>query len=97
MIKGSISVTALCHYLFVTLICMNLSSLTEKILNDFYRWKNINLFAAEKKTKEFPPIGEYSTKAYIFSYLLARRSAENKENINFYQATRSSVSNSFWE
>ena len=55
------------------------------------------LICGRKKTKEFPPIGEYSTKAYIFSYLLARRSAENKENINLYQATRSSVSNSFWE
>ena len=44
--KGIISAMALCRYLFVIPICMNLSSLSKtknKTLNDFYRRKTINL------------------------------------------------------
>ena len=105
MIKYIISATALCHYLFVTLIWMKLASSSEtrnKKLNQFYRRKKNKLiqmgkFAVEKNNRISTYKGILQQKPTFFHIDSLKGSAENNENINFYQTARSKVLNGFWQ
>ena len=84
---------------------MKLASSSEtrnKKLNQFYRRKKNKLiqmgkFAVEKNNRISTYKGILQQKPTFFHIDSLKGSAENNENINFYQTARSKVLNGFWQ